>query len=288
MNTISPAVSRKIRGGAEGSNLLDARPTNTPESAKTPGAQVADSQHTSLYRYYDDNDVLLYVGITGRGIARNVEHNKSKMWWRYVDHQTVEHFATRHAAEAAERDVIRTFRPPFNKQYNDSHEQTRNSYLAVRAAVDSQPTNLLESYSLLGKCVPLAYLGSEKNRFVMATSLVHCRLVRAITLPEQPQGMEAGGARGKGRVSRIDKDGPLIIVRLNLLLHEDVDPEMPILGGSLRIKHNQSTKSFHPRRVDVVQNRIKEKGRGGRPIDAAFTRIAEQHRSIDAIAGDLR
>lgn len=35
---------------------------------------------TSLYRYFDDGGALIYVGITGRGIARNVEHDKTKCW----------------------------------------------------------------------------------------------------------------------------------------------------------------------------------------------------------------
>jgi hypothetical protein len=93
---------------------------------------------TSLYRYFDDGGALIYVGITGRGIARNVEHDKTKDWWRFVAHQEVEHFATRRAALAAERAAIEAHRPPFNTQHNIDHARARGEYLRYRSALDCE------------------------------------------------------------------------------------------------------------------------------------------------------
>lgn len=130
MNAENAAVSGRIRSGAEGSNLLDAEPQNTPESTRTPGANVADSHPTSLYWYYDKNELLLYVGITGRGMSRNSEHNKSKPWWEFVAHQKVEHFDSRHKALAAEKRAIQTYMPPFNVQHNPEHGAAEAAYRA--------------------------------------------------------------------------------------------------------------------------------------------------------------
>lgn len=86
---------------------------------------------TSVYRYYDNGGVLLYVGITDRGVRRNREHNATKDWWRFVSGQKVEHFPTRNAAESRERELIQQFRPPFNIQHNPSHEHARRTYLKL-------------------------------------------------------------------------------------------------------------------------------------------------------------
>lgn len=91
------------------------------------------SAPTSVYRYYDEHGVLLYVGITSRGIARNMEHNKSKQWWQYVTKQEVEHFPTRRAAEVREKDLIVSRRPPFNVAHNPDSGALRDAYQKMRA-----------------------------------------------------------------------------------------------------------------------------------------------------------
>lgn len=90
---------------------------------------------TSVYRYYDPRDLLLYVGITSRGSARNREHNASKDWWQYVARQEVEHYPTRGAAEQRERTLIRKYRPPFNTLHNVDPAGARAAYLAIQAAM---------------------------------------------------------------------------------------------------------------------------------------------------------
>ncbi|MGW4720897.1 hypothetical protein [Nocardia sp. NPDC004260] len=83
---------------------------------------------TSLYLYYDKFDVLLYVGITSRGIRRNHEHNADKEWWRYVSRQEVRHLPSRDEARRLERELIIRLRPPFNRQHNPGHEELAAAY----------------------------------------------------------------------------------------------------------------------------------------------------------------
>ena len=60
---------------------------------------------TSVYKYFDRSNLLLYVGITSRGVQRQSEHNSDKPWWNYVASQQIEHFSTREEALQREKDL---------------------------------------------------------------------------------------------------------------------------------------------------------------------------------------
>lgn len=69
---------------------------------------------TVLYRFYDGEMRLLYVGITIDPLLRWGKHRRAR-WWKNVRHITLEHHATRKAAKAAETRAIRDERPLFNR-----------------------------------------------------------------------------------------------------------------------------------------------------------------------------
>lgn len=92
---------------------------------------------TSVYRYYDKNGVLIYVGITKQRTGRNSQHNADKVWWPLVFEQKVEHLPSRLCAQNRERDLIRLYKPPFNKVHNPEHAVLRAAYEALSASVDA-------------------------------------------------------------------------------------------------------------------------------------------------------
>lgn len=128
---------------------------------------------TSVYRYYDRNDLLLYVGITRRGIARNIEHS-SKEWWPFVVRQEVEHYPHRDGAAQHEKHLIRKFRPPFNKQHNPFFDEMRAIYLAMAgASIEVVPGDARKLLVALHHKLPLSVVGSTPTTLSLACDPVH-------------------------------------------------------------------------------------------------------------------
>lgn len=69
-----------------------------------------------LYRYYDADGVLLYVGISVSAVARSAAHKGNAGWWGDVAAMVVEKFPTREDARIAEAAAIATENPLHNIQ----------------------------------------------------------------------------------------------------------------------------------------------------------------------------
>lgn len=67
----------------------------------------------SVYRLYDENDALLYVGCSVNPHSRKPQHC-SKPWYRQIARMVCEEFKTRRAAEIAERAAIQGENPLHN------------------------------------------------------------------------------------------------------------------------------------------------------------------------------
>lgn len=71
-----------------------------------------------LYRFYDANDNLLYVGVSNHFYARASEHTKNSGWMGKAVRATFEHYPDRVSVLAAERSAIFNEMPLFNKKHN--------------------------------------------------------------------------------------------------------------------------------------------------------------------------
>lgn len=74
------------------------------------------TQKTTLYRYFDSEGQLLYVGITGDNTKRQSQHKRNSFWFGLIASATFEHFDTRQEALEAESKAIRTEGPKHNSQ----------------------------------------------------------------------------------------------------------------------------------------------------------------------------
>ena len=68
---------------------------------------------TTLYRYYDERDRLLYVGVTDSASSRQRAHSTAR-WWPLVERSTFTHYESRDEALAAETRAIVDESPVFN------------------------------------------------------------------------------------------------------------------------------------------------------------------------------
>lgn len=75
-------------------------------------------QSTTLYRWFNTANELLYVGISNNVARRTDQHGDHQPWWNQVDYCRVERFPSRPLAEAAEVAAIHNEHPIYNIAHN--------------------------------------------------------------------------------------------------------------------------------------------------------------------------
>ncbi len=92
----------------------------------------------ALYRWFDWDDRLLYVGITRDMAGRQESHSRRSSWGRFAARCTVERYPDREMVEAVERWAIEREQPLFNHVYNDTPEARQRlvAYLVERGHLD--------------------------------------------------------------------------------------------------------------------------------------------------------
>ena len=81
-----------------------------------------------LYRFYDEKDNLLYIGISNSFYSRANQHNKNSEWFHKASYATLEHYDTREEVEEAEKEAIRTEHPIHNKMHSLRNEKPRDHF----------------------------------------------------------------------------------------------------------------------------------------------------------------
>lgn len=72
------------------------------------------AEPTALYRLFDAEECLLYVGISGNPPQRWNDHSAEKSWWGSVARKAVEWHESRKAAAQAEAVAVRLESPIYN------------------------------------------------------------------------------------------------------------------------------------------------------------------------------
>lgn len=88
------------------------------DSYSERGGSMSESpRRTALYRLYNVDDRLLYLGITVNVRQRFCQHKMTKFWWHLVARKDVTWYPTREAALAAERTATVGERPIYDASY---------------------------------------------------------------------------------------------------------------------------------------------------------------------------
>ena len=83
------------------------------------------SDRTALYRLYDAEGELLYVGITRNPERRFAEHAADKPWWPLVTRRNVEWYEKRKHALAAKEAAIKKHEPYHNRDHSPNWPSVR-------------------------------------------------------------------------------------------------------------------------------------------------------------------
>lgn len=91
-----------------------------------------------LYRFYDADNVLLYVGITMNPSQRWKSHSEEKAWWFDVATVRSQRFDSREEVLKAERQAIRSERPLHNVVHNapPAAPKPKREVVTVKERVD--------------------------------------------------------------------------------------------------------------------------------------------------------
>lgn len=143
---------------------------------------------TVLYRQYDSNGVLLYVGISGRYMYRQTQH-EHKAWARDIARTEPQWFDSREQALAAETTAIRTEHPihniakrmrpkaePINKKRADALlTQYREDHDDYHSWVDEMQCFEI-AWGRENGCEEVAHQANHPRAKEMSrASLAHCR-----------------------------------------------------------------------------------------------------------------
>lgn len=97
---------------------------------------------TVVYRFFDAQGALLYVGVSENVKQRWVVHGSTKPWWPEVAEKTTEVFPSRDEALEAERAAIVAEKPKYNIVHAMSEQQEAALEEVVQAFVDAQAAEL--------------------------------------------------------------------------------------------------------------------------------------------------
>jgi len=93
---------------------------------------------TALYRFYDDADRLLYVGITHDIEQRWASHARNQPWWLDVARKTVDWHPNRPVAERLEDEALRRDRPLYDRSGRLRGEVEQGELVNARLALETE------------------------------------------------------------------------------------------------------------------------------------------------------
>lgn len=83
----------------------------------------------TLYRFYSEDDTVLYIGRTIDPVARFRQHRQDKPWWDEVVRIDIDRYETDEDLAVAERDAIKAERPRYNVVFNRLRGRAAGEFL---------------------------------------------------------------------------------------------------------------------------------------------------------------
>lgn len=128
----------------------------------------------ALYRFYDADATLLYVGITGSLFRRISRHGKTAPWQGDVAHITVEWHPDRTSAAAAEHAAVLDERPRYNRNLRRPPRLAPATLPGLTGPVAVTAFTSASGVSLLVRCPYCGYRHSHGVGGGYGTRRSHC------------------------------------------------------------------------------------------------------------------
>lgn len=109
----------------------------------------------ALYRFFDADGALLYIGLTADPGRRWKSHEANQPWWHLVRRAEMEMFPSREAVRAAEKAAIVAECPKYNVAHSKHPQPRRQGPLRAKKAV-----------SAIGAEVDLKWTLNDKGRLI--------------------------------------------------------------------------------------------------------------------------
>ena len=97
---------------------------------------AGDDDTTYIYRFFDIEDNLLYVGMSYDPALRFRYHRDNAMWWHYQVRHTIEECTSRNQAFQKETKAIKTERPIFNRVASERDHTDAVRYIMARSSFE--------------------------------------------------------------------------------------------------------------------------------------------------------
>ena len=183
----APASSIEIvaETGASAAGASRSQPAKSANECKTPRAERCEigarqsTGRTQLYRHFDAEGCLLYVGISLSALVRTRQHRDNSSWFPNVVKITIETYATRDEALEAETLAIERERPVFNvRKTLDEIEATRRAadVELAKMVIAAKITSLQAAYSPAEAARELGIYEFHVNKLIKAGKLRACRI----------------------------------------------------------------------------------------------------------------
>lgn len=127
-------------------------------------AEKENTESTELYRHFDDEGKLLYVGISINALIRWLQHKANSKHANRVSRITIERFETRNKAIFAEKKAIRDEKPEFNVSHNPGKIHKKKT-LKVLSDSEKPLLGLTETAAFLGIPRRTLYRMLQERRF---------------------------------------------------------------------------------------------------------------------------
>lgn len=128
--------------------------------------KLLEPSNQTLYRFFNAQHELLYVGITNNPFNRFSGHASDKNWFNELAYATFTHYPNRLEVDNAETRAIVTEKPKYNKAKNPDFESSADHYRKIKGSLLNSKTILAGHLDL----VKLAKQVYDANEFKGALS----------------------------------------------------------------------------------------------------------------------